>query len=92
MNTLFSSGCGRGHADTAVAYQDATHWTLVYQRRSQDDNRTADIGITQTRRGAELTALKEVKPVDTPDSASAFRNQNVLTLLAAPRAARLNSA
>ncbi len=53
-------------------------------RRRQDDNRPADIRITQTRRGAELTALKEVKPVDAPDSAYAFRNQTVLRLQAAP--------
>ncbi len=66
------------------AFVDATHWTLVYQRQGQDDNRAADIRITQTRRGAELTALKEVKPVDAPDSAYAFRNQTVLTLQAAP--------
>lgn len=66
------------------AFVDATHWTLVYQRQGQDDNKAADIRITQTRRGAELTALKEVKPVDAPDSAYAFRNQTVLTLQAAP--------
>ena len=66
------------------AYEDATHWTLVYQRRGQDDDKAADIRITQTRRGAELTALKEVKPVDAPDSAYVFRNQTVLTLQAAP--------
>ncbi len=66
------------------AFVDAAHWTLVYQRQGQDDNRAADIRITQTRRGAELTALKEVKPVDAPDSAYAFRNQTVLTLQAAP--------
>ena len=62
------------------AYEDATHWTLVYQRRGQDDDKAADIRITQTRRGAELSALKEVKPVDAPDSAYVFRNQTVLTL------------
>ena len=66
------------------AFVDATHWTLVYQRRGQDDNRAADIRITQTRSGQQLTALKEVKPVDAPDSAYAFRNQTVLTLQTAP--------
>ena len=66
------------------AYENATHWTLVYHRRGQDDDKAADIRITQTRRGAELTALKEVKPVDAPDSAYVFRNQTVLTLQAPP--------
>lgn len=66
------------------AYQDALNWTLVYQRRGQDDDKPADIRITQTRRGAELTALKEVKPIDAPDSAYVFRNQTVLRLQAAP--------
>lgn len=66
------------------AYQDALNWTLVYQRRGQDGNSAADIRITQTRRGAELTALKEVKAVDAPDSTYAFRNQTVLTRQAAP--------
>lgn len=65
-------------------YADATRWTLVYQRRGQDDNKPADIRITQTRSGQQLTALKEVKPVDAPDSAYVFRNQTVLTLQAAP--------
>lgn len=66
------------------AYQDALNWVLVYQRRGQDGNSAADIRITQTRRGAELTALKEVKTIDAPDSAYALRNQTVLTLQATP--------
>lgn len=66
------------------AYQNALDWTLVYERRGQDDSKPADIRITQTRRGAELTALKEVRPVDAPDSAYVFRNQTVLRLQAAP--------
>ena len=70
------------------AYQDALNWALIHQRQGQDGNSAADIRadsrITQTRRSAELTALKEVKPVDAPDSAYTFRNQTVLTLQAAP--------
>lgn len=65
-------------------FVDATHWTVVYQRRGTDDNQAADIRTTQTRRGPELTALKEVKPVDAPDGAFAFRNQTVLTLQSVP--------
>jgi hypothetical protein len=61
-------------------WQDAQHWTLVYQRRGLDNNQVADIRVTQTRKGAELRAVKEVKAVDQSDSAYAFRNQTVLRL------------
>ena len=66
------------------AYEGAARWTLIYLRRGLDGDKEADIRITQTRRGDELTALKEVKPVDAPDSAYVFRNQTVLKLQAAP--------
>ena len=59
---------------------------------SVDCPRKSPHGRSQNRCGAELTALKEVKPVDATYSAYTFRNQTVLTLLAAPRAARINSA
>jgi hypothetical protein len=59
-------------------FRDDTHWTLVYLRRGEDGDQPADIRITQTRRGSELTALKEAKPPGQPDSAYVFRNQTVL--------------
>ena len=49
-----------------------------------DCPRKSPHGRSQTRRSAELTALKAVKTVDAPDSAYTFRNQTVLTLQAAP--------
>jgi hypothetical protein len=67
--------------DTRVAqHTDAQHWTVIYQRRGSDDNQPADIRITQTRKGHELSAVKEVKRPDQPDSAYVFRNQSVLVL------------
>lgn len=60
---------------------DAQHWSVVYQRRGLDNNRAADIRVTQTRKGAELRTVKEVKAVDEPDAAYTFRNQTVLTLM-----------
>lgn len=68
--------------DTRVTAHGSTEqWTTVSSRRGQDGGQPADIRITQTRRGSELRAVKEVKAVGAPDSDWAFRNQTVLTRL-----------
>lgn len=67
-----------------TAWQDATHWTVVYQHTGTDDDKPAEIRLTQTLDGDVLTALKEVKPVGAPDSAFAFRNQTRLQRVTAP--------
>ncbi len=61
-------------------HSGAQHWTVVCQRQGTDDRQPADIRITQTRKGRELTAVKEVKRLDQPDSTWVFRNQSVLLL------------
>lgn len=63
-----------------TTWQDNTRWTVVYQRQGIDGGQAADIRVTQSRSGAVLKAVKEVKPAGAPDSAWAFRNQTVLTL------------
>lgn len=61
------------------SYKDALHWTIVYQRKGNDGDKPAEIRVTQTLNGNELTALKEVKPVGAPDREYLFRNNTRLT-------------
>lgn len=65
-----------------TAWQDATHWTVVYQHVGADDAKPAEVRLTQTLAGDVLTTLKEVRPVDGPDGAFAFRNQTRLQRVA----------
>ena len=64
-------------ADESVVttYKDATHWTVVYQHKGIDNEKPAEIRVTQTLNGAELVTLKEVKPVGAADKDYLFRNQ-----------------
>ncbi|ADL02443.1 hypothetical protein [Brevundimonas subvibrioides] len=62
-----------------TAFADATHWTLVYARTGEDDDRPADIRVTETRDGDSLLEIKEVRPVGSDDTAWRFRNQTRLT-------------
>lgn len=57
------------------AYKDASHWTIVYQQNGTDNEKAAEIRVTQTLNGNELVALKEVKPVGAADKDYLFRNQ-----------------
>ena len=50
-------------------------WSVVYRHVGTDGQDAAEIRVTQTLAGDELLAVKEVKAVDAPDSAFAFRNQ-----------------
>jgi hypothetical protein len=65
-----------------LRYHDAQHWALVYLEQGFDGDKPAALRVTQTRDGDSLVALKEVKPVDAPDSAYAFRNTTRLLRLA----------
>lgn len=65
-----------------AAYEDAEHWTLVYSRIGEDDDAPAEIRVTETRDGAELLSVKDVRPVGAGDDAWRFRNQTRLTLQA----------
>ena len=64
-----------------AAFTDATHWTLVTSETATDDDKPADIRSTETRDGATLRSLKEVKPVGAPDTAWRGRNQSRFTLV-----------
>ncbi len=58
-----------------AAYQDGSHWTIVYQHVGIDNEKPAEVRITQTRIGDTLITLKEVKPVGAADKDYLFRNQ-----------------
>ena len=60
---------------------DQTHWTLVYESVAQDDDRPAEIRVTETRDGDSLMSVKTVRPVGADDAAWRFRNQTRLTRL-----------
>ena len=60
-------------------YKDALHWTIVYQRKGNDDDKPAEIRVTQTLDGKELTVLKEVKSAGAADREYQFRNNTRLT-------------
>ena len=63
-------------AVTVSGYRDAGHWTIVYQRTGVDAE--ARIRITETRDGATLLSVKEVRPLSPADTPWAFRNQTRL--------------
>ena len=65
-------------AVTVSGYRDADHWTAVYQRTGIDGDAEARIRITETRDGATLHSVKEVRPLSPADTPWAFRNQTRL--------------
>ena len=40
-----------------------TRWTITYAQTGSDDDEPAEIRVTETRNGAALTSVKEVRPV-----------------------------
>ena len=63
---------------TVPDYRDPTHWTIVYHRTGTDGDAEARIRVTETRDGASLLSVKEVRPLSPPDAPWAFRNQTRL--------------
>ena len=63
---------------TVPDYRDPIHWTIVYQRTGVDGDAEARIRITETRDGATLLSVKEVRPLSPADTPWAFRNQTRL--------------
>ena len=61
------------------AWRDPEHWTIVYSQTGEDDDAPADIRVTETRAGDDLTAVKDVRPVGAGEDAWRFRNQTRLT-------------
>ena len=58
--------------------RNATHWTLVFTERGEDDDRPADIRVTLTRAGDETLAIKEVDYLENTAVQFEFRNQTRL--------------
>lgn len=65
-------------------YANPTSWTLVYRQAGSDDDKPADIRVTETRTGDDLLEVKEVSRVGA--NTWAFRNQTRLTRVAAQAA------
>ncbi len=63
------------------AAKDATHWTLVEETKSEDDNRPAMLRTTTVRNGNALETLKEVDFLDDSKSEWLKRNRTRLTLV-----------
>ena len=64
---------------TLAKAADATHWTIVSDEQSTDDDRPARIRITTMRDGDALTALKEVDFSDDQKVEWLQRNRETLT-------------
>ncbi len=63
------------------AAKDATHWTIVEETKSSDDNRPAVLRLTTVRDGDALETLKEVDFLDDGKSEWLKRNRTRLTLV-----------
>ena len=60
---------------------DATHWTIVSETKSTDDDRPARLRVTTTRDGANMVALKEVDFLDDTSETWLQRNRETLKRL-----------
>lgn len=61
--------------------KDATHWTLIEETKSSDNNRPAMLRLTTVRDGDALETLKEVDFLDDSKSEWLKRNRTRLTLV-----------
>lgn len=61
-----------------VRYAAPADWQLVFRQSGMDDDKRADIRVTETLAGHELTSVKEVRPAGQANAAWAFRNQSRL--------------
>lgn len=59
-------------------YAGQTDWTISYSQTGEDDDKPAQIRVTETRKGDALLSIKEVRPVN-GDAPWTFRNQTKLT-------------
>jgi len=67
-------------ADMA-SYLGPEQWTIVYRRTGLDDDKPAEIRVTDTRSGDELLSIKEVRPTGGANLPWRFRNQTRLKRL-----------
>ena len=61
--------------------KDATHWTMIEETKSKDDDRPAMLRLTTVRDGDALETLKEVDFLDDGKSEWLKRNRTRLTLV-----------
>lgn len=61
-----------------LSAQDSTHWTMVEETRSKDDNRPATLRLTTTRDGDKIETLKQVDFLDDSKSEWVTRNKTRL--------------
>lgn len=59
--------------------KDSTHWTMIEETRSTDDDRPAVLRLTTVRDGASVVTLKEVDFLDDDKSEWLKRNRTSLT-------------
>ena len=59
--------------------KDATHWTIIEESDSMDDNRRARLRLTTVRDGDNVETLKEVDFLDDSKSEWLARNRTKLT-------------
>jgi hypothetical protein len=58
---------------------DASHWTIIAETDSRDDDRPARLRVTTVRDGDQMTTLKEVDFLDDAAEAWIQRNRSTLT-------------
>lgn len=58
---------------------DATHWTMISEADSRDDDRPARLRVTTVRDGDRMTTLKEVDFLDDAAETWIQRNRSTLT-------------
>lgn len=66
-------------------YDGPLNWTVIYSQTGEDDDRPAEIRVTETRDGDSLLAVKEVRPSPANGAPWAVRNQVRLRRVSAPR-------
>ena len=57
------------------SYAAPDRWVVVSTRTGTDDDKPADIRVTETRTGEELLSVKEVRPAGDAKAPWKFRNQ-----------------
>ena len=61
--------------------KDATHWTMIEETKSKDDNRPAMVRLTTVRNGDSVQTLKEIDFLD--DTKTEWMKRNRVTLVRA---------
>jgi len=64
-----------------TSFSGPQQWVIVYRQAGMDDDKPADIRVTETRNGDELISVKEVRAADNAAASWRFRNQTKLKKL-----------